>query len=89
MKTDVVTKDCWIVGQLAGIRMLERELADAFRRPRASAGEDLRQRVAQLNSWVNIVDEALAARASSPRTSGAGRLITMPVNDSSGQLPAA
>jgi hypothetical protein len=89
MKRDVAIKDCWIVGQLTGIRMLERELADAFRRPRASAGEDLRQRVAELNSWVNIVDEALAARARSPRTSGTGRLITMPVNDSGGQLPAA
>jgi hypothetical protein len=89
MKRDVAIKDCWIVGQLAGIRMLERELADAFRRPRASAGEDLRQRVAELNAWVNMVDEVLAARASSPRTSGAGGLITMPVHNSGGQLPAA
>ncbi len=33
MKTDVVAKDCWIVGQLAGIRMLERQLTDAFKSP--------------------------------------------------------
>jgi hypothetical protein len=89
MKREVAIKDCWIVGQLAGIRMLERELTDALSRPGASAGEDLRQRVAELNSWVNIVDEALAARASSPRISGAGRRITMPVDNSRGQLPAA
>jgi len=36
MKTDVIAKDCWIVGQLAGIRMLERELSDAFKRPSAA-----------------------------------------------------
>jgi hypothetical protein len=28
MKMDVVANDCWIVAQLAGIRMLEHELTD-------------------------------------------------------------
>jgi hypothetical protein len=37
MKTDVVAKDCWIVGQLAGIRLLERELTEAFDEPSAQA----------------------------------------------------
>jgi hypothetical protein len=52
--------DCWIVGQLAGIRMLERELSDTLRKPGARGNEELRQRVAQLNSWVSMVDQALA-----------------------------
>ena len=65
MKADVVTKDCWIVGQLAGIRMLERELSDAFKRPGAQPGEDLQRRVHELNSWVNLVDNALTLRGRS------------------------
>lgn len=65
MKSDVVTKDCWIVGQLAGIRMLERELSDAFKRPGAQAEADLQRRVEELNSWVNLVDSALTLRGPS------------------------
>ena len=38
MKTDVVAKDCWIVGQLAGIRILERELVDAFAKVQPGSG---------------------------------------------------
>jgi hypothetical protein len=37
MKMAVAAKDCWIVGQLAGILMLECELSDAFKSTRESA----------------------------------------------------
>ena len=90
MKTDAVAKDCWIVGQLAGIRMLERELTDAFNEPSAQANEDLRRRVGELNSWLNLVDDALTNRNHSPRKPsriGAG-VVTLPCNSSS-RLPAA
>ncbi len=66
MKTDVAATDCWIVGQLAGIRMLERELSDAFKRPSETVSEDLRRQVDELNSWLNLVDHALSVRTSSP-----------------------
>ena len=91
MKTDAVAKDCWIVGQLAGIRLLERELSDAFKRPSERASEDLRRQVDELNSWLNLVDDALTVRTSSPRRPsplGGGR-VTLPFCSSSSQLPAA
>ena len=61
MKTDMVAKDCWVAGQLAGIRMMERELAEALQKPNAQASADLRRRVCELNSWLNLVDDALTA----------------------------
>lgn len=91
MKTDVVAKDCWIMGQLAGIRMLERELSDAFKRPCAQTGEDLKRRVDELNSWVNLVDNALTPRGRfgpSPNRDS-GRAVTLPICNSSNRLPAA
>ena len=90
MKTDVVAKDCWIVGQLTGIRMLERELTDAFNEPSAQASEDLRRRVGELNSWLNLVDDALTNRNPSPRKPSRirGSVVTLPCNSSS-RLPAA
>ena len=89
MKTDVVAKDCWIVGQLAGIRMLERELTDAFNEPSAQTSEDLRRRVGELNSWLNLVDDALTNRTHSPRKPSRirGEVVTLPCNSS--RLPAA
>ena len=69
MKADVVTKDCWILGQLAGIMMLEQELTDAFNTPGALTREDFRRQLAQLNSWVTFVDDALAAPVRSARGS--------------------
>ena len=69
MKADVVMKDCWILGQLAGIMMLEQELTDAFKKPRSLTGQDFRRRLAQLNSWVTLVDDALAAPVQSRRPS--------------------
>ena len=61
MNTDKAAKDCWVVGQLAGIRMLELEITEAFKKPNAHANVDLRRRVHELNSWLNLVDEALSA----------------------------
>ncbi len=92
MNTDVVvSQDCWIAGQLAGIRMLERELTHAFKSPSAGAGEELRRRVDELNSWVNLVDCALTIRAHSGRrlSRRSGRVVTMPVYQAGGPLPAA
>jgi len=66
MKTDVAAKDCWIVGQLAGIRMLEHELSDEFKRPSERASEDLRRQVEELKAWLNLVDDALTVRISLP-----------------------
>ena len=63
MKADVVPKDRWIMDQLAGIQILERELTNAFKRPGARTSQDLQRRVAQLNSWLNMVDDALTIRA--------------------------
>ncbi len=62
-KTDVIENDCWIVGQLAGIRMLEHEVSQALRKRGARDSKELQQRVANLNSWVNMVDQALTQRA--------------------------
>jgi hypothetical protein len=59
MKEDSVAKHCWVAGQLAGIRMLERELTDAFKKPNLQPTADLRQRIHELNSWLNLVDKAL------------------------------
>lgn len=90
MKTDAVAKDCWIVGQLAGIRMLERELTDAFSEPSAQASKDLRRRVHELNSWLNLVDDALTNRNhSAPRPSRIGGGVVTLLHNSSGRLPAA
>jgi hypothetical protein len=91
MKTDVVAKDCWIVGQLAGIRILERELIDAFGRSSPGAGEDLRRRVDELNSWLNLVEDALTVRTCSPWKPSlrSGRSVTLPVRNSCSRLPAA
>lgn len=61
MKNDMVAKDCWVAGQLAGIRMLEQELTDALKKPNTQAPTELRRRLSELNSWLNLVDDALTA----------------------------
>jgi hypothetical protein len=61
MKKDFVSKDCWVAGQLAGIRRLERELTDALKKPHPQAPIELRRRLSELNSWLNLVDDALTA----------------------------
>ena len=66
MKNNLYVSDCWIMSQLNGIRMLERELDQAFKRP----GEpyvDVLRRLNQLNTWLNLVDRALSLRAKSRR----------------------
>ena len=67
MKRDAAAEDCWIVDHLVGIRMLERELTEAFERPGTQAVAGLRRRVAQLNSWLNLVDDALSGGVRSCR----------------------
>jgi hypothetical protein len=61
MKNDLVPKDCWVAGQLAGIRMLERELTDALKKPLSHAPIELRRLLSELNSRLNLVDDALTA----------------------------
>jgi hypothetical protein len=61
MKNDFASKDCWVAGQLAGIRMLERELTDGLKKPFSHAPIELRQLLCELNSWLNLVDDALTA----------------------------
>jgi hypothetical protein len=65
MNIDFIADDCWLEGQLTGIRLLERELSEAFRAPNSHGREGLQKRVAQLNSWLNQVDQALSIRARS------------------------
>jgi len=91
MKTDVVAKDCWNAGQLAGIRMLERELTDAVTMPSPGANEDLQRRVDELNSWLNLVDDGLTVRTCSPWRPSlrGGRIVTLPVRSFSSRLAAA
>jgi hypothetical protein len=60
MKTDVVARDCRIVGQLA-----ERAFTDAFTMSSPQANDDLRPRVDELGSWLNLVDNALIVRTCS------------------------
>ena len=91
MKTDVAAKDCWIVGQLAGIRMLERELSDAFKRPSERASEDLRRQVEELKAWLNLVDDALTVRTSPSLRPNLlrGGGVTLPFRGSGSLLPVA
>lgn len=63
MSRDLMANDYWIMSQLEGIRMLEQELADAMRKPRRGGAKHLHRRVAQLSSWVDMVDRALTVRA--------------------------
>lgn len=88
MTSDAIAKDCWIAGQLAGIRLLERELSDALNTRSARVSEDLRRRLDELNSWLNQVDDALTARARSPQQP---RRVDsrLPFFGSSNRLPAA
>jgi len=66
MKAEIVTKEYWIMAQLAGIQMMEQELKSAFEKPGARTAEELRPRLAQLNSWLNAVEDALTPAAIRP-----------------------
>ena len=61
MKNDFASKDCWVAGQLAGIRMLERELTDGLKKPLSHAPVELRRLLSELNSWLILVEDALTA----------------------------
>ena len=67
MGKDRTVRDWWVVTQIAEIRMLERELADALRNPAAHRTDHgkqrLERRVAHLKSCVDALDHALAAPA--------------------------
>ncbi len=60
MTETFLADDTWIVNQLIGIKILEKELGSAV-----SVGEGhtaaLRERVAALNSWLDLLDHALNA----------------------------
>ena len=86
MKMNLVTKDCWIVGQIAGIRILERELADALKTPESASGGEILRRVEELNSWLNLVDDALTVWKPACTS---GRVPTLPVPNSPSRMPAA
>lgn len=62
MSRHTVISDRWIVSQLIGIRMLERELAHALDKPSGVGKERLERRLRQLNSWVDAVDQSLSSR---------------------------
>jgi hypothetical protein len=91
MKTNVYSKDSWIADQLAGIRMLERELTEAFALSGPGANEDLWRRVDALNSWLDLVDDALTLPNYSPSrpTLRGGRILRLPPRSASSRLPAA
>lgn len=66
MQNNASVNDQWIVNQLVGIRMLEQELASALGKPSIRGKEQLRQRIRQLNAWVDAVDHSLST-ARQPR----------------------
>jgi len=89
MNKELVANDCWILGQLTGIRMLERELTEAFNSREERKADGIRQRLSQLNSWLNLMDNALTVIAedrTKGRNRGAG---PVPIRMSSGPVPAA
>ena len=61
MKQDRTTRDWWVLSQIAEIRMLEKELADALKNPAAHSKTRLHRRVAHLKSCVDALDRVLAA----------------------------
>jgi hypothetical protein len=63
MTATAVAKDCWILGQLAGIRMLEEELTAKLKASGGHVGEELHERVVELNAWLNRVERVLTTRA--------------------------
>ncbi len=58
--------DYWVIGQLMGIRMLEREVAAALKKPGARNRAGIQRRIAHLKSWVDALDQELGAHAGSP-----------------------
>ena len=85
---DLVTGDCWILGQLTGIRMMERELTGALQQP-DTPREYLRRQITQLNSWLDLVEDALTGPQSSDREPIVGNLRTLPLPETAAPLPAA
>jgi hypothetical protein len=63
MNSNHLANDCWIVSQLTGIRMLEKQISDALVSGKRRQNGTLRLQVARLKSWVSQVDHALSVRA--------------------------
>jgi len=61
--TNHLANDCWIVSQLTGIRMLEKELSQALVGSDRPQPEALRLQVDRLKSWVRQVDDVLSSRS--------------------------
>ena len=91
MKTDVVVKDSWIVGLLAGVLILESELINAFARSSPGGGVDLRRRIDELNSWAEPVGDALGVRTgfSWRLILRGGSCVTLPVRSPAARSSAA
>jgi hypothetical protein len=70
MKADIVTKEHWIIAQLAGIQMMEQELKSAFEKPGARTVEELGSRLAQLNSWLECSGRRSGPACDTPSCSG-------------------
>lgn len=66
MSANSAVNGSWIVNQLIGIRNLERELHDALSNRDKACDVCLRSKVAQLKSWVNLLDQALEQSAARP-----------------------
>jgi hypothetical protein len=61
MTDTILASDTWIVNQLIGIKILEKELTSAVE----DGGDHpaaLRDRVAALNSWLDLLDHTLNAK---------------------------
>jgi len=63
MAKDQTVNDYWVISQLMGIRMLEREVAAALKKPGARNNPSLQKRVAHLKSWVDALEQKLSSPA--------------------------
>lgn len=55
-----LAKDCWVITQLAGIRMLEEQLSQVLAQGSRRQKATLHLEVAKLDTWVRQVDRALS-----------------------------
>jgi hypothetical protein len=62
MDANHLATDCWIVSQLTGIRMLERQLGEALLNGNGRQSASLHLQVVKLQSWVSQVDKALSSQ---------------------------
>lgn len=60
MNANHLAKDCWVITQLAGIRMLEEQLSQVLAQGSRRQKATLHLEVAKLDTWVRQVDRALS-----------------------------